>query len=237
MDGRNAPANGDLRPELREPAFGLEASRDIRIRGWPHAQATKYLCHAIARNPHDLLRHAQRIELAIAASDGDGVFSALLDLNIALGPNGAALRDRMRRAALQLLTPHQLEFLVRAQTSGCRASQYHPPAPSSVLTQGLTGKLDLVSRTDVVQTQTSDPITEAETQLMDGNLNAARSTLEHALAQAPERGDIASALLELYVGSQDLGSLRSLRAQIGQALPNQHDWDAVEERLSRGSYS
>lgn len=239
MAGRQVPesANLWLEPDFREAAFGLEESRELRITSWPLAQARKFLVHAIARNPRNLLQHTQRIELSIAASDASDVFSALLDLNIALGAHGKALRNRMRCAARALLTSDQSDFLMRAQDTGCSATDGHPAAPYSIFSHGLTGKLDLVVSTEIEQLQTSDPLHEAETQLRDGNLAAARTTLECALADAPERDDLASALLELYVRSQDLASLRSMRTRMGHALSNRRDWSVAEERLSQARSS
>lgn len=233
--GQRPPENSSffLEPDLREPAFGLASSREIRLRDWPPASAKKFLSHAIARDPLNLLQHAQRIQLAIATADEDEAFSALLDLNIALGRHGKTLRDQMRHAAQTLLSPEQQAFLRRVQRVGCSATGRHPAAPYSVLSRGLTGKLDLVSRVETAAVQTSDPLNEADTQLRDGNVAAARTTLETALEDTPERDDIAAALLELYLRSQDLASLRSMRRRIGTPLESRDDWTIAEERLAR----
>lgn len=239
MPGHHSPENTNLLqdPGFREPAFGLEDSREVRLRDWPPASAKKFLAHAIVRKPRHLLHHTQRIGLAIVGSDRNEVFSALLDLNIALGPHGKRLRDRMRRAAHALLTSEQSVFLARVQITGCNANDRHPAAPYSVLSRGLTGKLDLVSRSVETSTQTSDPLDEADAQLMDGNVTAARTTLEHALGNTPERDDIASALLEIYVRSHDLASLRLMRARVGAPLQSRHDWITAEDRLSQARRS
>lgn len=231
----SSAAEVKLGSEFRQPAFGLDDARDIRIRGWSSGQAGAFLCHAIARDPTHLLHHTQRIDLSIVASDGEDAFSALLDLFIALGPLGSALRKRMLSATRPLLTLAQAGFLIRSLASGCVATVQHPPASHSVLSLGVTGRLDLVERTESVTSAEADPLIDAETQIVDGNVDAARATLEAALNESPERDDLAKALIELYVRSADLKKLRATRERLGAALVNRSGWDAAEQRLNQGT--
>lgn len=220
-------------PPAGEPAFGLDRARDLHVgERWPAPRAGAYLAHRIARDPSNLRAHVQRILLWIEAGHPGETYAALLDLFVALGPHGGALRERMLRAARAVLPHDGAQFLMKSRSGGLSGREPHPPAPGSMLSRGVTGALALVSRVHDTAGVALDPIREADDYIAEGNVGAARTTLEEALAAEPTRPDLAGALLDIYRRTRDVVALRAMRARLGHTLRVVGVWDEVERDIA-----
>lgn len=220
-----------------EPAFGLDDDPRLRPSGrWSPESAGGYLARAIARDPTDLRRHVRRVSLWSASARADEAFGALIDLYIALGACGTALRERMVGAAATTLADDQRAFLTGRLAPGLAATDPHPPAPTSVLTRAVTGRLDTVVRLGVADAGSAvDPLREARDFLAEGNLARAREILEDALRDDPGDTEIGRELVAIYRHSRDLARLEAVRRELGERLAEPQTWAEVSAALNRGS--
>lgn len=117
-----------------EPAFvGRDARlhRYFPVAAWNDAYA-EFLAERVVTDPSDLFAHVARIHQHLAGPDADPLFGALLDLFIALGDRGHALRRRLVAAARKRLTPDQHRFLDEATEPGIDPGTALPSARCSV---------------------------------------------------------------------------------------------------------
>jgi hypothetical protein len=215
-----------------EPAFGLGGRRDVRLTPrWSPGRAAEFLAHAIVRDPGNLAAHVQRIALAAGARDGVLAYGALLDLFVALGARGADLRARMLRASERLLAPAERTYLEGRLEAGVAATDPHPPTAASMLSRGITGTLDAVARAAEGAGAPRDPLLDARDYVNEGNLAAARATLEAALDANPARPDLAGELLDLYRHTHNVSALRAMKARLGARLHAPAAWETIERSL------
>ncbi len=159
-----------------EPAFALDRAHAlVADPGIDGERVRRHLEHAILRDPGDLRAHVQRIGLALDGGDGSYAGEALVDLELALGTRGRALRERMR--ALAQRAPHARPGVMRAVCG-------------SILRRGLTGKLDLVARKAPAR-GARDPLDDARELVLHGDLEGALDLLEAAQLADASRTDLA----------------------------------------------
>ncbi len=215
-----------------DPVFDLDHARDLHVgQRWPAARAGALLAHTVARTPSSLLAHVQRVQLWIEDGNPDETYAAMLDLFVALGTRGAALRERMLAAAAPVLDQDRARYLAAALIPGLEATHPHPAAPGSMLSRGLTGSLSLVARLAEVAAPALDPVHEADNYVAEGNVPAAQAVLEAALLAAPARADLSGALLDLYRRMRDADSLRLMRARLGPSLRGAGAWSDIEREI------
>lgn len=216
-----------------EPAFGLDRSHELHLAKQGGARRIgDFLAHAIAREPQRLLSHVQRIVLWKEVGDAEETWGALVDLNVTLGAQGADLRRRMLVTAAHTIPDDARQFLALRIATGMAANAPHPPAPTSVLTQSITGMLDVAPASaspgrDVAY----GAVAEARDLLIAGDIAGAMDRLERELDDDPRRADAAADLLAIYEHERDVRRLQEARARYGAALPDPAAWDDVERRL------
>lgn len=220
-----------------EPAFGLDEGSRLRPSGrWSPESAGGYLARAIARDPGDLRRHVRRVALWTASARADEIYGALIDLYVALGACGAALRERMLGAAAASLADDQRAFLSGRLGAGLAATDPHPPAPTSVLTRAVTGRLDTITRLGTADAGSAfEPLREAREFLAEGNLARAREILEDALRDDPAHIEIGRELVAIYRHSRDLTRLEAIRRELGDRLAEPATWAEASAALRPGS--
>ena len=100
-----------------------------------------YLLSSIKREPLKLELHVQRINLLLDLEDAAGLKAALVDLYIALGYRGYALKLRMLSLIRPYLEPINYQSFMLTLLSGIEA---HNPVvgnlPGVVLSEGFTGR-------------------------------------------------------------------------------------------------
>lgn len=158
-----------------EPAFALDRPHAlVADPGIGSERVRRHLEHAILRDPQDLRAHVQRLGLAIDGRDAACAGDALIDLDLALGARGLALRQRMHALSRHALHVHGPAM----------------PGHGGLLQRGLTGKLDLVSRRTAAS-DARDPVREARDLVVHGDLEGALDMLEAAQVADPDREDMA----------------------------------------------
>lgn len=178
------------------------------------------LAHRIARAPKDLRGHVQRIILHQMHNEGDALFAALLDLFIALGAFGLALRKRLLQSSSALLSTTQRDFLNAHIDTGVSAREPHPSAPRSRLSQGCIGSLAFITRSTSGKSRDArSPLEQALDFLNYGQVDQAQKTLEEALIENPDDAEIARELVGLYAHSKDANAIASLATRLGAQTP------------------
>lgn len=161
----------------------------------------RYLGYRIVDKPTDLRAHVQRILLYLGLNDEPGVRGSLIDLFIALGDKGAALKQRMLDFAVPALSRTAVAFLRKNIDKGFQPwDNAIASTRTSLLSLGYIGVRQLVLPNQKPETTVSaeHPLAQANSQLEYGQLENAVATLEEALRNDPTDKDVADLLDELY---------------------------------------
>jgi hypothetical protein len=212
----------------REPAFAIDGDKSVRLsREMADSMAPDYLAHWVARHPLDLVRHVQRINLHSDRAEPERLFAALVDLFIALGERGAALRGRMLDGARQLLGHEQVNLLQQSLVNGLTAN-HRLDVPGSMLSRPVMGVLDVVARSARPSVARS-ALEEARALVDEGHIEAAQSLLETALPANPHHTELAEELLLVYRATRNQqGYLRTRQMlEAADALPR--TWRTADE--------
>lgn len=99
------------------------------------------LCFALARHRGDLILHQERIALLAKMQNRVFLFTAIVDLFIALGEKGLAYRKRLLNHYARLLPEQQSEWLYGVLEQGLIDSTLIDGLTFSVSSLGLSGEL------------------------------------------------------------------------------------------------
>jgi len=201
-------------------------------------QAMEFLTHNVSRNPLDLQSHTQRIYLYMADFDGDRTYCALLDLFIALGNKGLALRKRILQESRYFLKLQQYDALTNKIESGANAHDIMPLAKTSVLTNSYIGQNKIVERITKVTSASpkSDPIVEAGQYLEYGQVEEARILLEGAVLEQPWRKDLQDDLLDIYRVTLDRTACDAMYERLADSfIPDHHAWMQTAEQIQHSA--
>jgi hypothetical protein len=124
---------------LIDPAF-LRDSRYSYV-DCNHEELATVLCFALGRNRKDLILHQQRIELYAETENNNLLFSAIVDLFIALGSKGIAYKNRIFDKYREFLSTKQTIILTRTLASELSVTTVIPNLQESRLNDGNQGKL------------------------------------------------------------------------------------------------
>lgn len=131
---RHPAPTGSEGPEAAFLFDGVPTLRPANAR----AGHLAYLARRVASHPGDLVSHARRVILAQTLGDTEETFAGLVDLFVATGARGHAIRRRLLAAGSAVLTPLQRQFLEKHLVEGLQADS---PVTSdfTVLTSGIEG--------------------------------------------------------------------------------------------------
>ncbi len=184
------------------------------------AAAWRCLQGQVARDSLDLEAHVRRVLLAQHLGAADRLFSALVDLFLALGPRGVELRRRMLDEAAPLLDAEDAHFLRAHLEVGLAPGTPLPAGSSSVLDASVWGTRTLAQRSSASvpapASAEQGPLARAIEMIDDGDLEGARALLEAAVLDAPDDPDLARELQTIYHHSRD-GSAQAALVQRLQA--------------------
>lgn len=99
------------------------------------------LCYALARNSSDLILHQQRIELYAQNKQESLVFSAIVDLFIALKDNGTKYKKRILDKYRSHLNSRQTIFLTKSLVVPLSTTSSFIGLQESILNAGNEGQL------------------------------------------------------------------------------------------------
>ncbi|HHL31940.1 MAG TPA: hypothetical protein ENJ41_05080 [Oceanospirillales bacterium] len=106
-----------------------------------HDELATILCFALGRNQADLILHQQRIELYAKTRNQNLLFSAIVDLFIALGKKGTNYKNRIFDKYREILSTKQTIILTRSLASELAATTPISNLQESRLSNGNQGRL------------------------------------------------------------------------------------------------
>ncbi|BAO45719.1 type IV pilus assembly protein FimV [Thiolapillus brandeum] len=189
-------------------------------------QLASYLCHGITRNPLDLRTHTRLIFLRLKQKDSTALYTALLDLFLALEDKGLSLRQHLLQQCSPRLQPHQRGILAQGLTEGLRSNMPLSDLGHSLLHKGIESDTPLINKTLSTSKATpADPLSEAMTCLEYGQLDQALDLLEAAMMAEPGNAMIRTELLSIYTRGRMKDRYRKQTQSMiraGHSLPS--DW-------------
>lgn len=192
-------------PELLavfEPVFSTSEASELRFPAEWNERLDEFLSHSVARDPNDLRSHTRRILVAVDRGEPGRLCGALIDLFIALGTRGEALRKRMLGVAKPKLRARDFQGLSEI-LSGYRSADRFPFVEHSVLAKGTLGSVVLTRPESPQSHQARDPLVEAREYIEYSQIDAARVVLERAIVTDPGREELHLELLDLYRSTRD----------------------------------
>jgi hypothetical protein len=212
------------------PTFQLSGLHELHIDAEADgSEVQDYLAHLIARYPGDLRSHVQRINFHVARREPERTYGALLDLFIALGAKGESLRRRMLQTAHPILIEETFEIFSVNLERGISSTDVTPTTGSSVLTKGVQGTSQLVTRMEANHAHNQDALAEAHACLEYGQISEAQSILEQALLAQPEREALHQDLLEIY---QSTGDRQRFHEMLDVLDKNQNPYSELWELMA-----
>ncbi len=158
-----------------------------------------FLCHNITRNPLDLRSHTRLIYLRLRQENSTALYTALLDLFLALGNQGLSLRDHLLQLCSPRLQAHQKTILSDGLKPGLFPNTPLADTGNSLLHKGNETNTPLVKKTvNRQETGKQDPLLEARECLEYGQLDQALGLLESAMLENPDNTGIHAELLAIY---------------------------------------
>ncbi len=190
-----------------------------------------YLGHRILQRPGDIKSHVQCILLLIQHADGALLYGALVDLFIALGDKGQALKQRMLELAAPQLNRTSQVFLQRHVADGVNACDAAIERVRSALLRAATcGGEPLVRRHSTAEgAQEQSPLQEAQEFIQHGQLELALDTLERALLDDPNQEEIAGELFDLYQRMGATERMEAMRVQLQERGRIPPSWDRASQ--------
>lgn len=225
----------DFFPCEIDACFQIPESSDLLLDSEIHGSSTlEHLSYCVVRNPSDLISHMRRIVLQEKLGDSETLYAALVDLFIALGSKGKALRSRLLRQYRARLSDSQYGALLQGLKPGA-ANDRSLYSDASVLARGITGTCSLVLAIDdpVAPMDLRDPLEEARDCLEYSQIDEARKVLERAVLEYPDRLEIQTELLELYRAGRDVENFTRIYRELkrsGKALSDA--WASASEFFS-----
>lgn len=229
-----------------EPVFSLPRGGDLRLDCKRHGpKLADHLAFQVTRAPHDLGNHVRRVLYCYEAGDSNALCAALIDLNLALGSRGHALRLRLLEGARSKLDAQHYRFLADRLETGVQQNDVMLLRLCTRLCRGILGETQLLTATQA-HASDRDPLLEAREFLEYSDIAKAQEVLETAIVADPARAELHYDLLEIYSSTRDRNRfIRTLRS-----IPDAHnplyevweavgiflygeDWDSIQQSLAR----
>jgi hypothetical protein len=227
MAARDVYGALDVEPSLLPPSSRLV--RSFVVPGLDRGYL-RHLEERIQRDPRDLHAHVERVLLRIAHRDRADIYAALVDLCVALGTCGRALRARLVAAAAAQLTPGQRAFLEAHLDAGLDASSAGAAVRGSCLAWPVAGTMQIVRRrraaSEPPRGDALGPVALAREWIASGDDAAAQSLLEETLERDPGQAEVCLELLALYRRSGARADFERTRtALLGRRTARPEEWD------------
>lgn len=209
----------------------------LELNGDYHAlSAWRQLSRYIARHPHDLRAHAQRILLCKDEALREYLPGSLQDLYLSLSGLGQSFSKNLLSRVKPALSEDDFEEFSLKFESHQEAEKYNNWFKGSVLTSG-TGKGKLLVEFSMTEedgvVEYSNALEEARSCLEYGQLDVAQEILEQELLTSPDNSEAEEELLSLYQYTRDSNQLELMTVKLTELgaelseLWKEHQADAV----------
>jgi hypothetical protein len=222
---------------LPDMAFRDNQSRQMRINNViPAERVSTWFSHHVVREPEDLLTHVQRIHFANSQKSEPALYSALLDLFIALGTRGKALREMMLTQNSNLLSDAHQAFLQASIAAGIHSRDNIEDSAMSMLCCGFSGARDLIEVSTSRRTADRDPLRQALESIECSQIDEARIILERSFFGGTSNAVQQQLLLEIYRKTDDRTHFEKLHATFdSETAPASVDWQALADHFATAS--
>jgi len=219
-----------------EPVFWADSYRGTRFGHISNQRRlARFLARRVSRDPDNLHAHLQRIDLLTHGAEEAALFGALLDLFVALGNKGYALRKRMFMHTIGRLKLEHAKSLRGWLDSGLLGSDELPLAPFSILARSQKRSGEVVAKSRASNQGDRDLVEEARDLIDSGQIDAARSAFEAALLENTADTRLSAELLQLYGHTQDSDSFLRMLERLHEVAPElAATWEAVRDLFSFG---
>ncbi len=196
-------------------------------------QSVNFLSHRVTCNSSDLAAHVHRVVAHYYKGSADGIYGALLDLYIALGSKGFALRKRMYETFAPFLESDHRAALRKGLQSGLKAEDYVPDSIVSRFKHPNLGNTYLVEkRGDEIVRVDFDALDEARDLIDSGFIEEARMLLEEILTTQPECEETNKELLDIYKYTKDKEAFFATKKRLdGLPLALGDAWEELTEKF------
>jgi len=172
------------------------------------------LNYRISKKPHCLFTHVQRIYCCFLARNSERLYGALVDFLLVLNKRGLAISRRMIDGSGSQLTKEQIQTL---HYYGCHATadvRFLPGNRYSIFSKGLIGTPCVIKSIEKENDSKHDPLILAKDFIEYSQLDEARSVLEEAILEHPDRQELHDELLALYRSTQDQASFAKMHSML-----------------------
>lgn len=172
------------------------------------------LTYRISKKPHCLFAHVQRIYCCFLARNSERLYGALVDFLLVLNKRGLAIGRRMIAGSGSILSSEQIQTL---HYYGCHATadvRLLPGNRYSIFSKGMIGTLGVIKRIEKESDSKHDPLILARDFIEYSQLDEARSVLEEAILEHPDRQELHDELLTLYRSTQDQASFAKMHSML-----------------------
>lgn len=185
------------------------------------------LVYSVTRKPKCLVNHMQRISFCFQNRLNEQLFAAIVDLFVVLNLVGQKLSWRVVLGAKSRLSSEQFNELKHYLKSD---SVYATPLSGnkySVFSKGFVGVNKMIQQIEQ-QVQTSDPLTIALDHIEYCQLEEAKTVLEEAILEQPERQDLRLELSSLYKSTGDSNRFHQMLARLSRSgVSITDDWNQL----------
>lgn len=166
----------------------------------------------ISRQPQKLHLHVQYIYglLAVKETSHKIIFTAVVDLFIALKNSGLDLKKRLLTLVEPKLSPQEFNYLKDHLNTGISNTSQLPEGYYSMLNASITGQVEFIKRQQVAEKAYASVYEEALSLLEYGDLEQAQVLLELALQEKPNDATIAEELVTICLHLNDQETLLAM---------------------------
>ncbi len=191
-------------------------------------RVSNYLAHKVVRQVTDLESHTQRIIIYSKFRNADAVYGALLDLFIALGDKGFAIRQRMLNMVAKIIGRARYAQLLGVLERGVTTDELLPHTPYSMLSGSFMGASPLVYKCSVDDVEIRQPLDEARDLVDSGMIDEGRKLLESSLLLDRSNEALSLELLEIYRHTQNKDAFNKMFVRIGRRpLVAIEEWNSL----------
>jgi len=213
-----------------EPVFYFGLNKNSQVPdGLAPVQLSNHLEYSLKRNPKDLSRHLQRIQLALTLERNSELFAALCDLFIILGSMGQPLRQRILQASKNKLAQEQTQFL-HSHLQDNRLDNNLSSLPEQCLFKPAAIELIEFYQDSISESrETEDVFHIADSYIENSQFDDALHYMIQHLEQDCDNEALTVKLIELYKALKNVKGFQNSYEQFSNNLLTSQLWDKARQ--------
>lgn len=185
------------------------------------------LVFLVTKKPKCLANHTQRISYCFRKNLNEQLFAAIVDLLVVLNQQGHAISWRVVLGAKSRLSPEHFNELKNYLKNGCANANLLSGNNYSVFCKGFVGINEMIQQMDKEE-QINDPLIIALDHIEYSQLDEAKTVLEEAILEQPERQDLRLELCNLYKSTGDSNRFHQMLARLTRlGVSITDDWNQL----------